>query len=125
MSTGRPPAGLDEYLEWQERLKNQKESGLSLEVFCLQEGISKSTFYRWTRALKDGIPEPMLEEQADREQAESGGGHFLPVTIKASPVEVELPNGTKLRLPLGVGQAVLIEVIRVAGNLRPWKAPNS
>jgi hypothetical protein len=51
MATGRPPSGMDEYLEWQERLKNQKESGLSLEVFCLQEGVSKSTFYRWTRML--------------------------------------------------------------------------
>ena len=122
---GRPPSGLDEYLEWQERLKNQKESELSLEVFCLQEGVSKSTFYRWTRMLENGIPESLREEDSEREQAESGEGHFLPVTIKASPVEVELPNGTKLRLPLGVGQVVLIEVIRAAGALRPWKAPNS
>ena len=122
---GRPPSGMDEYLEWEERLKNQKESGLPLEVFCLQEGVSKSTFYRWTRMLENGIPKAMVDEAAEREQAESGAGHFLPVTIKASPVEVELPNGTKLRLPLGVGQVVLVEVIRAAGALRPWKAPNS
>jgi hypothetical protein len=116
---------MDEYLEWQERLKNQKESGISLEVFCLQEGVSKSTFYRWTRMLKNGIPKTILDEDAEREEAESGEGHFLPVSIKASPVEVELPNGTKLRLPIGVGQVALIEVIRAAGALRPWKAPNS
>jgi len=122
---GRPPHGLDEYLEWQERLKSQQDSGLSVDHFCLQEDIRKSTFYRWARSLKDGIPESMLEEQADREQAESGGGHFLPITIKAAPVEVELPNGAKLRLPLGVGQVVLIEVIRAVGALRPWKAVNS
>jgi hypothetical protein len=122
---GRPPSGMDEYLEWEERLKNQKESGLPLEVFCLQEGVSKSTFYRWTRMLENGIPKAMVDEAAEREQAESGAGHFLPVTIKASPVEVELPNGTKLRLPLGVGQVVLVEVIRAAGALRPWKAPSS
>jgi hypothetical protein len=122
---GRPLSGMDEYLERQERLKNQKESGLSLEVFCLQEGVSKSTFYRWTRMLKDGIPKAMVEEDVEREQAESGEGHFLPVSIKASPVEVELPNGAKLRLPIGVGQLVIVEVIRAAGALRPWKAPNS
>ena len=125
MATGRPPSGMDDYLEWQERLKNQKESGLSLEVFCLQEGVSKSTFYRWTRMLENGIPKTILDEAAEREEAESGEGRFLPVSIKASPVEVELPNGTKLRLPIGVGQVVLIEVIRAAGALRPWKAPNS
>ena len=50
---------------------------------------------------------------------------FLPITLKASPVEIELPNGGIVRLPLGVGQAVLVEVIRAAGALRPWKAPKS
>ena len=90
---GRPACGLDEYLEWQERLKGKRKSGPSVDLFCLQEDISKSTFYRWDKALKDGIPEPMLEEQADREQSESGGGHFVPITIKATSVEIELPNG--------------------------------
>jgi len=32
---------------------------------------------------------------------------------------------TIVRLPLGVGQAVLVEVIRPAGALRSWKAPKS
>jgi hypothetical protein len=40
-------------------------------------------------------------------------------------VEIELPNGGVVRLPLGVGQAVLVEVIRAVGVLRPWKAPKS
>jgi hypothetical protein len=38
-------------------------------------------------------------------------------------VEIELPNGGVVRLPLGVGQVVLVEVIRAVGALRPWKAP--
>jgi len=36
---GRPPCGLDDYLDWQERLKSYKASGLTLEVFCLKEGV--------------------------------------------------------------------------------------
>jgi hypothetical protein len=28
-----------------------------------------------------------------------------------------------VRLPLGVGQVVLVEVIRAVGALRPWKVP--
>lgn len=48
---------------------------------------------------------------------------FVPISLKASPVEIELPNGGVVRLPLGVGQVVLVEVIRVVGSLRPWKAP--
>ena len=104
---GRPACGLDDYLEWQQRLENQKESGLSIELFCLQERISKSTFFRWAKQLRDGIPESMLEEGADREQAELGEVSFLPITLKASPVEIELPNGGIVRLPHGHQRRVL------------------
>jgi hypothetical protein len=122
---GRPPSGLDDYLDWRQRLESQKASGLSIDVFCLQEGVSKTTFYRWVDLLRDGIPEAMVAEEAARQQAESGEALFLPVSLKASPVEIELPNGGVVRLPLGVGQAVLVEVIRVVGALRPWRAPQS
>jgi transposase-like protein len=121
---GRPPSGLDEYLDWQQRLESQKASGLSVDVYCLQEGVSRSTFYRWVELLREGIPESIAAEGAAREQAEAGEARFLPVSLRASPVEIALPNGGVVRLPLGVGQAVLLEVIRVVGALRPWRAPN-
>jgi len=122
---GRPRSDLDEYLDWQERLESYRAGDLEVDVFCLQEGVSRSTFYRWVDRLKDGIPESMVAEKAARERAESGEAAFVPITLKASPVEIELPNGGIVRLPLGVGQAVLVEVIRAAGALRPWKAPKS
>lgn len=122
---GRPPSGLDDYLDWQERLENYKASGLEVDVFCLQEGVSRTSFYKWVGQLKDGIPESMLAEKVARERAESGEAAFVPITLKASPVEIELPNGGIVRLPLGVGQAVLVEVIRAVGALRPWKGPKS
>ena len=122
---GRLPSDLDDYLDWQERLENYKASDLEVDVFCLQEGVSRTTFYKWARRLKEGIPESMLAEKAGRERAESGEAVFVPISLKASPVEIELPNGGIVRLPLGVGQAVLVEVIRAVGTLRPWKVPRS
>jgi hypothetical protein len=122
---GRPPADLDDYLDWQERLESYKASGLSVDVFCLREGVSCSTFYRWVDLLKNGIPESMVAEKEARERAESGQAAFVPITLKASPVEIELPNGGVVRLPLSVGQVVLVEVIRAVGALRPWRAPKS
>ncbi len=120
---GRPASGLDEYLDWQERLESYKASGLSVDEFCLSEGIAKSTYYRWLDRLKNGLPEEMVEEAEARKRIESGGAVFVPISLKASPVEIELPNGGVVRLPLGVGQVVLVEVIRAVGALRPWKAP--
>ena len=97
---GRPPSDLDEYLDWQERLESFESSGLDVDVFCLQEGVSRSTFYRWKDRLKDGIPDSMLAEKEARDRAESAeGAAFVPITLKASPVEIELPNG-------GVGATV-------------------
>ena len=125
---GRPAASLDEWLDWKQRFESQKASGLSVAVFCLQEGVSLSTFYRWQQQVKSGIPAALLEEEADRRRTESeevDETTFLPISLKASPVEIELPNGGIVRLPLGVGQAALIAVIEAAGTLRPWKAPKS
>ena len=123
---GRPPRDLDDCLDWQERLESFKASGLTIDVFCLQEGISRSTFHRWVKQLENGIPKSLLAEKAARKRAKSAeGAAFVPISLKASPVEIELPNGGVVRLPLGVGQAVLVDVIRAVGALRPWKAPKS
>jgi hypothetical protein len=119
---------LDDWLDWKQRLDCQKASGLSVDVYCLQEGVTRSSFYRWYRRLKSGVPASLIEDEADRQQAESeevSEAAFLPISLKASPVEIELPNGGIVRLPLGVGQAALIAVIEAAGTLRPWKAPKS
>ena len=123
---GRPPSDLDEYLDWQERLESFEASGLEVDVFCLKEGVSRSTFYRWKQRLTGGVPQELVAEKEARDRAESAeGAAFVPISLKASPVEIELPNGGVVRLPLGVGQAVLVEVIRAAGALRPWKEPRS
>ena len=96
-----------------------------MDEFCLREGVSRSTFYRWMGQLKNGLPESVVAEEAARKQAESGEAVFVPISLKASPVEIEMPNGGVVRLPLGVGQVVLLEVIRAVGALRPWRAPKS
>ena len=121
---GRPPSDLDEYLDWQERLESFDASGLDIDVFCMKEGVSRSTFYRWKERLKEGVPSEMIAEKEARNRAESAEGTaFVPISLKASPIEIQLPNGGVVRLPLSVGQAVLLEVIRAAGALRPWKEP--
>jgi len=122
---GRPPSVVEDYREWQRRLERYQTSEASLDVFCLQEGVSRSTFYRWKRRLGDGLPEPPEADSAERQRIESNESLFLPISLKTSRVEIELPNGGVVRLPGDVGQGVLTAVVRVVGSLRPWRAPQS
>jgi hypothetical protein len=122
---GRPEAGIEEYREWERRLERYEVSETSLELFCLQEGVSRSTFYRWKGRLEGGIPESLESDSAGPDENNSSNSLFLPVSLKTSRVEIELPNGGVVRLPSDLGRDTLVAVIRVAGSLRPWKAPEA
>ena len=121
---GRPGPGLDDYLYWQERMANREASGISIDEFCVDEDVSRSTYYRWAQILKDGIPESVKEKHADSLDG-SGEPKFLPITVTASPVEIQLPNGGLVRLPVGVGHAVIVEVIRAVTGLQSRRKPTS
>ena len=122
---GRPSPGLDDYLHWQERLASRDASGLSVDEFCADEGVSRSTFYRWVGRLKDGIPDAVKEEGESLTLADIAEPKFLPVSVTASPVEIELPNGGLVRLPVGVGQAVIVDVIQAVTGLQTRRKPQS
>ncbi len=121
--SGRPSPGLDDYLYWQERLANREASGLSIDEFCTDEDVSRSTFYRWVRRLKDGIPDAVKEEGESLTLAEIAEPKFLPVSVTASPVEIELPGGGLVRLPVGVGGAVIVDVIQAVTRLQTRRKP--
>ena len=121
---GRPSPGLDDYLYWEDRLANREASGLSIDEFCADEEVSRSTFYRWVARLKDGIPEAVKEEKR-LTLAAIAEPKFLPVSVTASPVEIELPNGGLVRLPVGVGQAVIVAVIQAVTGLQTRRKPRS
>jgi hypothetical protein len=116
---------VEDYREWQRRLERYQTSETSLDVFCLQEGVSRSTFYRWKRRLNKGIPESLTADPVESEQIGSTDSLFLPISLKKSCVEIELPNGGVVRLPGDVGRGVLTAVVRVVGSLRPWRGPQS
>ncbi|MCP4899384.1 MAG: hypothetical protein GY906_20660 [bacterium] len=122
---GRPSPGLDDYLYWQERLASREASGLSIDEFCADEDISRSTFYRWIQRLKDGVPDAVKGDGASLTLADIAEPKFLPVSVTASPVEIELPNGGLVRLPVGVGQAVIVDVIQAVTGLQTKRKPQS
>ncbi|MBC7619624.1 MAG: hypothetical protein H7293_11700 [Candidatus Saccharibacteria bacterium] len=41
---------------WQEAVRDQETSGLSLSKFCLERGLAKATFFQWLKMLKQQTP---------------------------------------------------------------------
>ena len=74
---------------------------------------------------RKGIPDAVKEDGASVTLAEMAEPKFLPVSVTASPVEIELPNGGLVRLPLGVGQAVIVDVIQAVTGLQTKRKPRS
>jgi len=108
--------------EWRERLKRQSESGLTVEAFCEQEGVSTSMFYSWQRQLQDPLPTPTASDVADtapRTGKKRGGrprrqqSEVVPATESAT----EQPRGF-LRLPVrNVRSIPWIELTLVDGTV--------
>jgi hypothetical protein len=85
---------------WRDRLRRQETSGLTIAQFCTQEGIARSKFHAWKRRFQ-------LMESTALCPALPASSPFLPVTVRLLerssdeplPIEAELPNGIRLRLP--------------------------
>ncbi len=75
-------------VEWSGIMVRYRQSGLGMKEFCAQEGLTLRTFEEWYRRQR---------------RSETKKGQFVevkPVSPGAGPwaVEVELPNGVRLRV---------------------------
>ena len=75
-------------VEWSGIITRYRQSGMGMKAFCEQEGLRLGTFEEWYRRVR---------------RSETGKGQFVEMkapSVAASPwaVEVELPNGVRLRV---------------------------
>jgi hypothetical protein len=86
---------------WRAIFAEHRQSGLTIVDFCQARMINKSGFHRWRNILEQlGHPEPKLS--------------FVPLRVvpeAVAVVEVILPSGIQLRVPLGADAA---QVARLA-----------
>jgi len=52
--------------EWEKRLCKQKESGLSISLWCKRQKISKTLFFYWKARLKPPIERSSFKELPER-----------------------------------------------------------
>ena len=110
----RPLSGRDKFWEWQERLKRFEASGLSIDAFCRQEDVGRSTFMDWLQTLKK---EPRRQAAMEGETRSVERPAFVPVTVNANMIEILLPGGGRVRLSAGIDRAVLLDVIRLVSTV--------
>ena len=116
----RALSGRDEFREWQERLKRFEASGLSIDAFCRQEAVGRSTFMDWLQTLKK---KPRRQAAMKEETRSAEKPAFVPVTVNASMIEILLPGGGRVRMSAGIDRAVLLDIIRIVSTL-PQESPS-
>ena len=115
---------VDEVLstQWQERLKRQSESGLTVEAFCEEEGVSTSMFYTWKRNLQDLVSTPTASDVVETAQGPGKKRGRRPRRQRSQVVPAGEPATTRprefLRLPVrGVRSIPWIELTLVDGTV--------
>src|SRR5271165_4523656 len=82
---------------WREVVAAWRKSGQSVSAFCRERNVPEASFYGWRRTLRERDP----QRQAAPAQAAS---HPTLVPVRVVPdavVEVVLPTGFVLRVPIG------------------------
>lgn len=91
--------------EWRQRIREWRQSGLTVRAFCARRGLAQPSFYAWRRELakRDG------ESPA-----------FVPVQVVGqtdvvanAPLEVVLDGGRTIRVAAGFNAATLRQLLVV------------
>ena len=125
--------------QWRQRIKRQRESGLSIAEFCRRDNISSHSFYVWRRNLREASHrrrEPRADARLQRARRRTAAAtsrrplrnalvgpaappcpmNFLQLPVTASQpapwIELVMADGTILRLPQQ-NLAALIAALRV------------
>jgi transposase-like protein len=83
---------------WRELIAEQKRSGVSIQRFCEDRGLTEQSFYAWRKRLKKDAPMQFALVQAGS-TADAGGTD--------ATLELVLRTGERLRIGTGVNVAAL------------------
>jgi hypothetical protein len=99
---------------WRKAFATWRSSGLSVAVFCRSHDLNLSSFYRWRKILDD-LDRP-TEARPRSEPGSLPCPSFVPVrVIPDAVVEVILPSGVQLRVPLSADASQLARLVRALG----------
>jgi transposase len=110
MAHGKPRDSRKEQ-EWRQRIREWRQSGLTVRGFCARRGLAQPSFYAWRRELA-------------RRDAESPA--FVPVQVVGhtdvagnAALEVVLGGGRTIRVAAGFHAATLRQLLAVLEEQPP------
>ena len=111
--------------EWQKRVERWRDSGLSAKEFAVETGLKASTLAYWKWRL--GAEQRKAEETTARSvrpkptRPATAPTFFevaAPTPVPSAPLELVLPVGITVRVPVGFDDQTLGRVLRVLGASR-------
>jgi transposase-like protein len=88
--------------KWQELIRQQGQSKLSVSAFCRQHGFSDQSFYNWRKRLSADQPVRFALVEANPSRAD-----------RFAPLELILASGDRLHIAPGTDAATLRAVLNV------------
>jgi transposase len=109
---------------WRGRMARFQKSGLTVQEFCRQEGVSTPTFYQWKKRLKERTqPAKRVQRSGRGSRAAAKMDPFVAIDIaSAAMAEIEFPNGVRIRVPAANAEALraaLLAGSEVCQEVRP------
>ena len=86
---------------WRERIAEQERSGIPVQQFCKEKGVTEQSFYVWRKRLRKQAPArfAVVETGAARQQAAKTG------------LELVLVTGERLRIGSEVDLSLLRRIV--------------
>ena len=101
---------------WRTIVANWRSSGLSVTAFCRSQALNKSGFHRW-RTILEQIERPSTSPPPSPDTTTAATA-FVPLrVIPDALVEVILPSGLQLRVPLSADVQQLARLVLALGAL--------
>ncbi len=110
-------AGSDDHEFWRLVIESQVASGLSVNKFCENEGISPSSFYQWRKKLEQKSDSTSThDDDMINEAVSSVKPGFIPLGQIHSDLKdlcIAFPNGIQVNASGSCDVRLLCETVRV------------
>ena len=96
--------------EWEQQIEEQKSSGLSVQEWCIQNGINLKTYYYHLRKVREKF---LRSGKAENTQAQiEAERSVVPILTTLSDRNITIEkNGLRITLPENISAEVLIAVV--------------